>query len=86
MASNPTRLLRKFVSRVPCYLSFDLSLLCRREKPPILRSSAPHVHGDRDGFDSVYLGRSTDSMMDSDDGLSYTVPIVGLTLMLQSTR
>ena len=31
-------------------------------------------------------GRSTDSVMDSDDRLPYFVPIVGLTVTLQSTR
>ena len=29
---------------------------------------------------------STDSVMDSDDSLSYTVPIFGLTVILQTTR
>ena len=29
-------------------------------------------------------GRSTNSVMDSDDSLSYTVPIVGFTVTLQS--
>ena len=31
-------------------------------------------------------GRLTDSVMDSDDSLSYTVSIVGLAVILQNTR
>ena len=47
---------------------------CRRDKPPMLRYML-----------AMYMGHSTDSVMESNDSLSYTVPIVGFTVILQST-
>ena len=61
------------------------SSACRRENLPILRLRARHVHGDPDCFFLYASGRSTDCAMDSDDRLSYTVPIVGLTAILRNT-
>ena len=63
------------------------SSACCREKQPVLRLRARHVHGDPDGFFFLYAsGHSTDKKMDSDKSLSHTVPNVGLTRILQSTR
>ena len=69
MAGNRTRILRMCMTRG---ILRSLSAY-RMYKPPILRLSSRHVHGDPDGFVLVRLERSTGSVMDSDDSLSYTV-------------
>ena len=52
MSGNRTRFLRTCTPRV---ILRSLSAY-RREKPPILRLRARHVHGDPDGFVPVHLG------------------------------
>ena len=83
---NRTRFLRMCMPRVTFYLSFVLSLLvAERNRLSFVYVLAMYMAIQTALF--LYTsGRSTDSVMDSDDRLSYTVPIDDLTMILQSTR
>ena len=81
LSGNRTRFLRKCMPRV---ILRSLSAYRRKKRLSFVYVLAMYM-AIQTAFFQYALGRSTNSVMDSDDSLSYTVPIVGSTVILQST-
>ena len=75
----------RFLRNVCRALSFVLFLLIAEKKSLSFVSVLAMYMAIQTAFFQYTLGRSTNSVIDSDDSLSYTVPIVGSTVILQST-
>ena len=82
MAGNGTRFLRICMPRV---ILRTLSAYRRENHLSLVYVFAMYMSIQTALFQYT-MGRSTDSVMDVDDSLSYSVTIVGLTVILQSTR